>query len=136
VTPDLTLAHGGSYTWRVRVRNRYRGGPWSQSMRFRVNLAPPAPTLRWPNGTIRTDRPTYRWEEVPGAIRYQLRVAGPGGRVINAWFDVGEEVTCSGGVCQVRPSTRLADGDYTWRLRARNQYRGGPWCRSMRFTVR
>jgi hypothetical protein len=136
VRPTVTLVHRADYTWRVRARNDFGTSAWSASRSFDVNLAPPAPTLRSPHGTITSDRPPYRWEQVRGARRYQLRVAGPTGRVINAWFRVGTDVTCSGGICQVRPDVHLADGNYTWRVRVRNQYRGGPWSRSMSFTVR
>jgi glutamyl endopeptidase len=135
VRPTQTLVHRADYLWRVRARNADDTSPWSSGKSFDVNLAPPAPTLRSPHGTITSDRPPYRWEQVHGARRYMLRVTGPSGRIINAWYRVGTDVTCSGGICQVRPNIHLADGNYTWRVRVRNRYRGGPWSRSMSFTV-
>ena len=93
------------------------------------------PTLISPNGTISDSTPTYMWNtaSVSGLNRYQVQVSTSGGSTV---YDDGYDPNaCSGGTCSLTPSNSLADGDYTWHVRARGDSGWGAWSSDMSFTV-
>jgi CSLREA domain-containing protein len=99
------------------------------------NLIPPAaPVAISPDGTIKTDQPTYTWEHVPEASHYYLSVDGPGGNVIGEWYravDVCSDTTCSG-----THTTSLTDEyTYTWRVMGQNPSGDSPWSNALTFSV-
>ena len=131
-----TLADG-NYIWKVRVRGQGpQWGPWSPGMNFRVESKMIRPQLIAPQGNISTNNPTYIWSAVEGAIRYHLKVNGASGSgtVINKKYRTAA-VTVN-GTCSVTPATSLADGDYSWKVRALDTSRKwGPWSASLAFSV-
>jgi hypothetical protein len=74
--PDSALADA-KYYWRVRTINTVdAAGSWSNTRNFTIDSAPPlSPSLRSPaNGGSTTDTtPTFSWNSVSGASRYELR---------------------------------------------------------------
>jgi len=84
-----------------------------------------APGTVAPSGEIADDSPTYEWDDLAGANWYQLQVDGPGGRVVDVMVDATTE--CSGGTCSETPNGTFADGEYEWRVRARNLIGYGAW---------
>ena len=141
LTPSTALADG-SYTWHVRARGSSGWGPWSADMSFTVDDGgggggggADAPTLISPNGTVDDSTPTYLWNgvSVSGLNRYQVQVTRAGGGTV---YDDGYDPnSCSAGTCSLTPSTALADGSYTWHVRARGSSGWGPWSADMSFTV-
>jgi hypothetical protein len=75
-TPADDLPANTTYSWRVRSFNaagQYSG--WSVVWRFRTAILPPALLLP-SNGQVLTGlRPTFDWQDVPGASSYSLQVA-------------------------------------------------------------
>jgi hypothetical protein len=93
-----------------------------------------------PTGST-TTAPTYVWNSVSGAEKYQLFVndsgSGTSGKV-DTWFTPAEAGCTSGGVCQFKPTTSLAPGAATYYIRAWTSCGGGrysPWSTAMGFTV-
>ncbi len=132
VTPAVTLADG-DYTWRVQTRNETGDGPWSDSMTFNVAL-PGKATLIQPMGFSLPPH-TFVWNEVPGASHYYLEInTSAGANVFVRWYEAS--ALCSGGFCQVTPSTPLSAGvSYTWRIQTWNELGYGPWSDPLSFTV-
>jgi len=100
-----TLATG-DYSWRLRAKI---GGVWtvySDKLAFKVA----ALTLNSPKGVITTDTPTFNWSHLSEATRYELEVSGqPLVEVLAG---------ACGSTCSYQFATPLADGSYTWRVRA------------------
>ena len=78
------------------------------------------PTPGSPSGVIYSNTPTYNWNRVSDATRYYLyvyRVTLSGGiKVIDMNFRAGD--ICTATTCALRPATKLALGNYKWRVRA------------------
>ena len=78
------------------------------------------PTPGSPSGVIYSNTPTYNWNRVSDATRYYLyvyRVTLSGDiKVIDMNFRAGD--ICTATTCALRPSTKLALGNYKWRVRA------------------
>ena len=100
-----TLA-AGAYSWRVRAQI---GGVWtiySDQLPFTVVALTPSS----PKGVITTDMPVFTWNNLSGATRYELEVSG------QPLVEVGSG-SC-GTNCAYQFPDPLADGSYTWRVRA------------------
>ncbi len=72
------LVSGTTYYWRVNAENNLGSSGWSSVWKFTTSVTQPAtPVLLTPaNGTI--DLPTtvvFTWNEVQGAVKYDLQVA-------------------------------------------------------------
>src|SRR5574341_878511 len=90
-------------------------------------------TLMEPSGSISAAQPTYRWQELSSATRYQLLVEGAQGVVHQAWYEASD--ICVEVVCEVTLDTPLSEGDYTWQVQAGSQDMEGPWSEPLAFTV-
>lgn len=133
VTPASALA-GGDYTWKVRGRNPFGRGPWSEVLAFAVFVAPPGrASLVAPAGDVFTSTPTYQWNEVSDATDYRLTVVGSGGTVVDQTFQ-GDAI-CSAGSCSAQPGAALAAGSYTWQVQTSNPFSDGPVSAALAFTV-
>jgi len=106
-----------NYWWKVRARDVAGNvSEWSDSWKFEVRALPPKPpSLKSPeNGaTIGDNTPTFDWSDVEGAFRYHIQVDD------NSGFsspEIDEYVTPS----TFTASRALADGDYWWRVEARD----------------
>ncbi len=103
-------------------------------------LAAPVPGVAEPVdpvGTVDDDRPTFVWDrEAPvGATWYHVVVEGAAGAVIDRWLEA--RIYCEIGSCSFRPfaAESLEDGDYTWRVLARNPAGAGAWSAATPFRV-
>jgi matrixin len=129
----------GAATWRVQTWNEAGFGPWSAPNSFIVDAAPPPgqAALVAPNGVIQTATPTYTWNAVPGSTWYHLWVNDSVGSPVVQWvtaLDAG--CPADTGVCSVKPTTVLANGNAQWWVRTWNADNGsGPWSDTMSFTV-
>ena len=78
------------------------------------------PTTASPNGVIYSNTPTYTWNPVSDATRYYLyvyQVTLSGDiKIIDMNFRAGD--ICTPTICALRPATKLALGNYKWRVRA------------------
>ncbi len=96
---------------------------------------PSAPTLISPSGTINDSTPTYTWNSVSasGLNRYQVQVTDSGEATV---YDDGYDPNdCTGSTCSLTPPGGLANGQYTWHVRARTGSGWGPWSNELVFTV-
>jgi len=128
LNPSVELSPGLGQWW-IRTRNGAGDGPWSVGMNFSVNIAlPGVATLVSPSGSISSTTPTFRWDEVPGALWYHLYVNDSTGNKINQWYR-DEEAGCPPGTghCTVSPSVELALGSGQWWVRAWNGAGYGDW---------
>jgi hypothetical protein len=128
VQPSVELALGSGQWW-VQTRNGAGSGPWSSGMSFSVSIAPPGvATLKSPSGSISSTTPTFRWDEVPGAMWYHLIVNDSKGNKINQWY-LDEAAGCPPGTghCTVSPSVELAPGSGQWWVQAWNGAGYGDW---------
>lgn len=134
VTPPITL-NPGSHTWWVQTWNNTGYGPWSDGMAFNspIPMVPAAATLVSPSGTIKTNAPTYTWNQVSDATGYYLWVNGPSGNVFQAQY-TSAQANCNGSTCSVTPATTLVPGSHTWWVQARNGAGDGPWSAGMSFS--
>lgn len=79
----------GDYQMRVRSKDRRQvPGDWSAWMEMTVLLSPPSSKDLQPKQKLQSKRPEnldylFRWDPVPGAESYQLKVEGPGGDLIH-----------------------------------------------------
>jgi len=74
-----------------------------------------------PSGTITDPTPTYKWNRVPGATKYNIVVYEGTTSIYGGVFTSG---ICNATTCSVTPSNVLTAGNYKWRVRA---YIGSSW---------
>jgi hypothetical protein len=96
---------------------------------------PPAATLVSPSGGISDPTPEFIWNEVTDSSWYYLWIDGPSGNVHKRWYEVGNTITCSVGICSVTPSMELPGGDYIWWVQTWNTDGYGPWSTSLSFSL-
>lgn len=133
-TPILNQAR-----WKVRDWSSNGPGSWSTPQNFTIDIAKPSrpETIKQPSGTINTNRPTYRWEAVPGATWYRLWVNdADNSPVIDEWY-TAVELDCPGGTgtCSVTPTDTLVEGAAQWWLKAWNSQGDRGWSAPYAFTV-
>ncbi|MCZ7544684.1 MAG: hypothetical protein M5R40_14705 [Anaerolineae bacterium] len=95
-------------------------------------IAPAAPTLTAPTGTIYDRSPQYSWNTVAEAIDYRLYVQAPNGTPV---VDTVYPAASCGATCAVTPSVALNDGAHRWWVRSLNALSDGSWSRPLTFTV-
>ncbi|MFT3895356.1 MAG: hypothetical protein QM730_27335 [Anaerolineales bacterium] len=72
----VTLSPNTKYYWRVRaISNIGKKGTWSTVGTFRTALTPPVLTTPDDNSDAEELRPSFHWEDVPGATGYTLQVS-------------------------------------------------------------
>jgi hypothetical protein len=81
---------------------------------------PAVPTLISPKGTIGDTHPPYKWSAVSGASAYRLAVYCVGSASYVILKNITASYACSGGVCTYHPFTVLVQGDYRWKVLAKN----------------
>jgi hypothetical protein len=97
----------GVYTWMVMGLNNIGTGPWSSTVTFRV-----AERVMSPGGWERlaeTNPPVFRWENTPGATRYQGRVA-----VYEAPLDPLNPTNANGRYRTLIEGAAVRDGEGNW----------------------
>lgn len=130
-TPSTPLILGHDYLWTVRAFAGNVPGPYAPATTFSIlaNLA--APKLVGPNPSIFTSTPTFQWEPVAGAARYDLWVndttTGQSGVIRNKSV-VGTSFTSS---------APLTNGHgYIWTVRAIDANGvAGPWAMVREFQI-
>ena len=126
VSPTLG---GGTYAWYVQTWNPAGYGPWSnnaQPTSF-TTIAPTIPAgavLTAPKGTTTSFTPTYQWKPVSMATWYRLYVKGPGGLILDQWYQAAN--VCNATTCSVA-GPRLESGDHVWWVQSYNSAGYGPW---------
>jgi Leucine-rich repeat (LRR) protein len=128
--PSTPLALG-DYRFRVKAYNLAGWSPLSQWMSF-IYGAPPAPTLFSPSGTIIDSTPTYKWKPVATATLYRLTVKSETGTLVFTQL-VSASTACSSGLCSYTSSTPLPQGDYKFKVSAKNLIGWGPASAWMNF---
>ena len=131
VTPSLSYM-SGTYRWWVQTWNADSGyGAWSSEANFSIALG--TPILVSPINTTTGSLPTYTWQRMTGATWYYLWVAGPGGYVMDSWY---QDTVCSVSGCSVTPSVLLTNGAHRWWIQAWSPATGySPWSAQGDFTV-
>ena len=106
---------------------QYRNGTLLQRttmVKMAVNLAVPTPI--GPTGTT-VARPLFSWRAASGASSYQVQVYNSSGRLI---------INRTGlGGTSYRPGSNMANGSYTWRVRAVSGSSASSWSGRLGFTV-
>ena len=129
VTPTAPALKDGDHTFVVTPFKGDVAGPPSQAGSFKVdtsqNAPPGMPTLVSPMGTVTKAAPSFVWNEVSGATDYTLEVLNGTGLELQQTY-TSVEALCN-GQCTVAPPLNLADGDYSFRVRAENAAGMGPF---------
>ena len=101
-----------------------------------TSLEPSVATLLSPSGTITNNTPKYSWKAVSGATYYQLWVNDLKGQKIKRWYKA-TVVGCRNGTgtCAITPTTKLASGNGTWKIRAWGNRKYGSWSAAKNFKV-
>jgi glucose/arabinose dehydrogenase len=108
--------------------NPLTGLPYTSGDTYTINKPPTAATNLLPNVDIGTNyNPTYQWDKVATATYYHLYVTGPGGVVVDQWYDAS--LICNTTTCSVTPgpSAALGGGSYSWYVQTYNAIGYGPW---------
>jgi hypothetical protein len=126
------LAGGTNHYWRVKARNNFGEGPWSETFLFTTAVVvPDAPVLAAPAG-FATDvsvGTSLSWNAVGGAAFYRVQLAtepGFGAPILN-------DSTVTGTSRAV--GVLAGNTDYYWRVSARNTGGTGPWSLIRKFTT-
>jgi hypothetical protein len=136
--PSPVELSNGSYKFKVLAYIPGRATPYTDWMDFAitgVSVPPPSypPVPISPGGTVTTHRPTMKWQAVEYATFYRLAVYS----YANASYVFVENIypSCVAGVCSYKPTVDLANGDYKFKLLARNSSGYTDYGDFMSFTV-
>jgi hypothetical protein len=133
--PTTTLT-SGMYRFKVLARNTAGSSPYSAWMNFTISggEVPAAPILISPSGTIADTHPPYSWNASTDATAYTLAVysVGSASSVIQATV---ASSYCTSGVCTYHPATVLTNGNYRFKVLARNAAGSSPYSAWMNFIV-
>jgi glucose/arabinose dehydrogenase len=102
----------GAYYWRVQATTP-NPSQWVVGDRFIIdNIPPQAPTLLLPAAgeNSPTQRPGFRWQSIPDAVRYELR--------LEANDTTPDDLILLGKVTQYLPPSPLLATTYYWNIRA------------------
>jgi hypothetical protein len=115
----------GYYRWTVVANGADGSTPEEKQIERRVYIRPEPPVALSPSGIIGPTNPvTFTWAPVTGATRYEIVIKWLSG------FVIAQEL-----VTDTSYSTSLADGDYTWQVRAYNsENEPSVWTDPMAFT--
>jgi putative multiple sugar transport system substrate-binding protein len=132
------LLGGGTYSWYVQTYGPGGYGPWSntvgsviQPVRFSTTTTLSAATSLSP-GTVNPATPadigtnytpTYSWDKITGATWYRLYVSGPGGVVLDQWYQASS--ICPSTCSVISPL--LGGGTYSWYVQTYGPAGYGPW---------
>ena len=132
-TPSEILGPG-TYTWRIQTWN-CQSDPlnptWSSQRDFTVCTSTTIPgrtTLISPKGNIGTRNPTFVWNTVAGATKYNLKVANANNPNVAIFEDEYDDVqVVIDRICSINPGLDLPEGSYRWWIQAKNCQNNGPW---------
>jgi hypothetical protein len=126
-TPAVTLT-GINFKFEVATKNTNGLGSYSAPMTFREirHFAPAtSPTLVSPTGPIWVQKPAYKWNPLPAATSYVLKVTNNDTHNVAVTANVATSA-CSSTLCSYTPSVSLVDGNYQFEVTAKNSYGLGP----------
>ncbi|BBH17543.1 hypothetical protein Back2_18300 [Nocardioides baekrokdamisoli] len=83
-----------------------------------ANASVATPTMLAPIGAAPSSAPTFSWARVAGAVNYQIVVQNSSGQ------QVVNQTTANS---RYAPTSLLADGSYTWEVRANGSAGSGSW---------
>jgi hypothetical protein len=128
--PAGALAPNSTFYWRVQALNA--AGEYSAwSTAWVVKTLPAAPALVAPGNelTLNTLRPTFDWEDAPGALSYTLLVSTSS---TFTTYLINQQVTAS----TVALNVNLVDGQtYYWKVLVRTANGNSAWSGSWKFTL-
>jgi len=124
ITSTTSLAFGTTYNWFVNAINGIGTSAWSSPLGITapVGIAPSAPTLIAPTGTISTGTPTFSWSAVSGAASYGLAVFNSSNASVLTGVFTPSTGGCPSvpGTCSYTTGSILPNGTYTWQVNAAN----------------
>ncbi|MDD5362592.1 MAG: T9SS type A sorting domain-containing protein [Ignavibacteria bacterium] len=126
------LSPNTTYYWRAMAGMPGITSGWSNQWSFTTLGGPAAPTLLSPaNGSnILTTTPTLDWNDVSGAVSYEVQIATDV-NFVNLIVNIGTVNSQ-----YITPSGTLAGNmTYYWRARAENSTGTGPWSSVWNFRV-
>ena len=132
--PASVLSHDSVYYWRVRGKNQFGFGAFSQPWSFTVVAElPAAPQLLSPanDTTVYTNVVTFAWLVSPGAASYTVQVSSDSlfsDSVIYVTNITSRKYTSRAGVLSYNST-------YYWRMRGTNLNGNGAWSGSRRFST-
>jgi thermitase len=131
----------GNATWRIQA---YGPGGTSaiynnpSGIAISVNSAiPTALTLNTPTGVITTNMPAFSWNDNPNVDYYNVYVNSGITVILNQWYraERGVGKLCDAGVCTLNNAVTIANGNYTWNVRAYAPAGLGAWATALNFNV-
>ena len=144
-TVATPLDENAAFTWSARARDGQANGLWAPSEAFRVNAVadpPTAPVAIAPGEgeAVGTRRPALvvanatSPDQQPLVYTFELYVLAADG---TTWTLVEQSAPIAEGAdrTQWTPSADLADGSYSWRVRAVDGLQAGPWMPTAHFHV-
>lgn len=123
----------GLVAWKVITWNTFGYSPWSTSMTALVDLEDPnlgTARLVSPTGPIATRTPTYVWDPVTDAERYEFSVTDALGVTRESWHSAA--LVCPDS-CSVSPNVTVAIGPGQWKVRAWSTSGAGDWSAPLGF---
>ena len=124
------LPDGGKFYWRVRAINEVGvAGAWSSKWKFTLSqLSEPGLLAPGDKTAMCDDTPTFTWNAVDGATRYQLQIDDD-----RKFKSPNQDASTTG---RNLTAASLPDGKYYWRVRAvSTQGVPGDWSKTWQVTV-
>lgn len=126
----ISLSGNTDYYWRVRGRNGYGNGPWSEISLFTTLVTAPEIPVQTAPEAFATEIATpvnLAWGSVKGATAYEVQ--------LSLKPDFSSVVLKDSSVTGLSKSSGLLVGStaYYWRVRARNSAGAGDWSTTRRF---
>ncbi len=101
----------GDYEWRVRRKDaKDRVGGWSSKADLTVTNVAPTLTAPSPGGGVAPRDAVFRWSAVSGATDYRVTLTSPTGTTLTALTKATSWA----------PTTKLASGNWSWRVETRD----------------
>ena len=118
-TPTKILAYA-AYKWAVQANV---GGVWTSYSPYKAFTITNVPTPKAPTGAITDTTPKFTWTRISGATQYQFSVYKSGAL---KYTKTVANAACGSNAanCSNTPTTVLAAGGYTWKVKA---YVSGAW---------
>jgi len=122
-TASPALTPNTTYYWRVRAFNATgQASDWSTTFTFRTALLPPTLVSPTPGEILGTTRPTFDWNDVPGATGYTLQVGqnpaftllSLNTPVITSTFTMATDLLPKGAMLYWRVAATGANGPSAW----------------------